>query len=122
MSWYLAVLSKYADFSGRSRRMEYWMFALMNIVISIAIAIVMAIAGGRNSVMPGLIMGCYSLFVFIPSIAVAVRRLHDIGRSGWWLFIGFIPLLGGIVLLIFSLQDSEPGPNEYGPNPKTAFA
>jgi uncharacterized membrane protein YhaH (DUF805 family) len=117
MEWYVAVLNKYAQFSGRSRRKEYWFFVLFNIIISIGLTIVDRILGLGGSSW-GLLSGLYTLFVLIPSIAVGVRRLHDTGRSGWWLLIAFIPILGAIALLVFMASDSEPGTNQYGPNPK----
>ena len=119
MSWYLEVLQKYAVFSGRARRKEYWMFFLINLIISIVLIAIDSLIGTfRPQAGVGLLQGLYSLAVLIPSLAVTVRRLHDIGRSGWWILIGLIPVIGGIVLLIFALLDSEPGANEYGPNPK----
>ncbi len=117
MNWYLKVLKQYADFRGRARRTEYWMFVLFNLIFSIAAYIVDLILGtvfDGN----GLFHALYSLIVLIPSIAVSVRRLHDTGRSGWWLLIGLIPIIGWIVLIVFFLLDSQPGTNEYGPNPK----
>lgn len=122
MSWYLAVLGKYAVFAGRARRKEYWMFSLINFLISFAMGIIALIVTGGVGRGYNIITACYALFILIPGIAVSVRRLHDIGRSGWWLWIAVVPLLGAIVLLIFAIQDSEPGPNAYGPNPKTEFA
>ncbi|MGL6257695.1 DUF805 domain-containing protein [Vibrio sp. WXL210] len=112
MEWYFAVLKKYAVFTGRARRQEYWMFVLFNVIISIAIALIERVIGTN------FIGGLYSLAVFIPSLAVAVRRLHDTGRTGWWVLIGFIPLIGLIVLIVFTIKDSDEGDNEYGPNPK----
>jgi len=117
VNWYLGVLRNYATFTGRARRTEYWMFFLVNIVISLLLAAVEAIFGG-----PGVLQGLYSLCVLIPSLAVSVRRLHDTNRSGWWLLIGLVPLLGLIVLLVFAVQDSQAGGNQYGPNPKGAAA
>lgn len=120
MSWYLAVLKKYAVFSGRARRKEFWYFTVFNVIVSIVLAAVDAAIGTLNTDSGiGLLSGIYSLAVIIPSIAVSVRRLHDIGRSGWWVLIGLIPLVGAIVLLIFNVQDSQPGENQYGPNPKS---
>ncbi len=113
MNWYLQVLKKYAVFSGRARRKEYWMFVLFNTIIVFVLGFVEGLFGG-----PGIIANIYSLAVLIPSIAVFVRRLHDTGRSGWWFFIGFVPLVGAIVLLVFMVKDSDPGDNQYGPNPK----
>jgi uncharacterized membrane protein YhaH (DUF805 family) len=118
MNWYFEVLKKYAVFSGRARRMEYWMFALFNSIISIVLAILDAALGFSDKGGGGPLGGLYSLAVLIPGLAVSVRRLHDIGRSGWWLFIGLIPCVGVIVLLVFMVQDSDPGENQYGPNPK----
>jgi uncharacterized membrane protein YhaH (DUF805 family) len=115
MNWYLDVLKKYAVFSGRARRTEYWMFVLVNVVAGMILGIVDAILGTG-----GALAGLYALAVLVPGVAVAVRRLHDTGRSGWWLLVGLVPLVGAIVLLVFALEDSNPGPNGYGPNPKQA--
>ena len=121
MNWYLDVLKKYAVFSGRARRKEYWFFALFNVIIIIALTLIDVSAGLYDVVADiGLLSGLYSLAVFVPSIAVSVRRLHDTDRTGWWLLIAFIPLIGAIVLLVFVLLDSTPGDNRYGPNPKDA--
>lgn len=110
---------KYAVFSGRARRKEYWFFALFNIIISLALTFIDSQTGSLDEAGDiGVLGTIYGLLVFIPSIAVSVRRLHDIGRSGWWLLIAFVPLIGGIVLLIFMLLDSEPGGNQYGDSPK----
>ena len=117
MSWYLAVLKKYTQFSGRAHRTEYWMFVVVNLAIIIAISIVEGIFGG-----PGVLGAIYGLAVLLPSLAVGVRRLHDIGKSGWWLLIGLVPVVGIIVLIVFAAQDGQPGTNTYGPNPKAAGA
>lgn len=122
MSWYFAVLGKYAVFQGRARRKEYWMFVLMNFIVAFVLgflgsALGLKVAGGFNLI--GLL---YAMLVMLPSIAVGVRRLHDIGRSGWWMWIALIPLLGSILLLVWAVLDSEPGQNAYGPNPKTSPA
>ena len=118
MSWYLEVLKKYAVFSGRSRRKEYWMFVLINLVVALVINIIEGRVGS-----PAIIGTIYSLAVLIPSLAVGIRRLHDTGRSAWWLLIALIPLLGAIVLIVFLAKDSDPGENQYGPNhPKAAIA
>lgn len=121
MNWYLAVLKKYAVFSGRAQRAEYWFFALFNLIISIVLMFVDAGIGtiDMQSGM-GLFGVVYSLAVLIPGIAVSVRRLHDTNHSGWWLLIGLIPLIGLIVLIIFMVQDSNAGDNQYGANPKAA--
>ena len=113
------VLKKYAEFKGRARRSEYWYFTLFNFVISLVLGFIDGWLG-LGSEFIGLLGGLYSLGIIIPSIAVSVRRLHDTGRSGWWLLIGLIPLIGAIVLIVFFVQDSQAGSNEYGPNPKEA--
>ena len=120
MNWYLTVLKKYAEFSGRARRKEYWMFALMNFLISILISIVGAVIGDTNGLIAVSLSGVYALFIFIPSLAVTVRRLHDTNKSGWWILITLVPLIGGLVLLIFMIMDSDPNTNAYGANPKSA--
>jgi uncharacterized membrane protein YhaH (DUF805 family) len=117
MNWYLDVLKKYAVFEGRARRKEYWMFFLINVIITIALAIVERVIGTR-----GVVGMLYSLAILIPCIAVSIRRLHDTDRSGWWLLIGLVPLIGAIVLLVFVVQDSTPGSNRFGANPKAAAA
>ena len=115
MNWYLGVLKKYAVFGGRARRKEYWFFLLLNFLIGAILTTVDVVAG------TGVLGTLYMLGVLIPSIAVTVRRLHDTNHSGWWLFIGLVPLIGLIVVLVFMLQDSQ-GENEYGPSPKAAEA
>jgi uncharacterized membrane protein YhaH (DUF805 family) len=119
VNWYLSVLRQYAEFSGRARRKEFWYFALANTLIFVALAVVDVWADlvHRPSGF-GFLSGFYSIGVLVPAIAVAVRRLHDTGRSAWWLAIAFIPLAGAFVLLYFYVQDSSPGANRYGPNPK----
>lgn len=113
MEWYLAVLKNYAGFSGRAHRKEYWMFLLFNMIIAVVLGFVEGLFGS-----PGILGSLYSLAVLVPSIAVSMRRLHDTGRSGLWLLIGFVPLVGAIVLLIFFVQDSMQGENQYGSSPK----
>ena len=126
MDSFLEVIRKYADFNGRARRKEYWMFALFVFVIYIGLAIagglLTAIIAKTSHGMGGLVFLApaylFILAMLIPSLAVAVRRLHDTGKSGWFLLIGLIPFIGSIILLVFYCMDSQPGPNEYGPNPK----
>lgn len=113
MNWYMSVIKDYAVFSGRARRKEYWMFLLFNIIIAIAIGFIDGATGGD-----GVIGIIYSLAVLIPHIAVSVRRLHDTNRSGWWLLLVFIPLLGGIIILIFLVLEGDSEENRYGKNPK----
>ena len=119
MDWYLMAWQKYFDFSGRSRRKEYWMFFLFNLGIGIALLGADLLTGSYSkSAGMGLLGGLYSLATLIPNLSITVRRLHDIGRSGWWFFILLVPLIGVIVLLVFMLLDSKEGSNDYGPNPK----
>ena len=115
VEYFKLALSKYAQFTGRSRRSEFWYFILGNFVIGIIIGIVGSLLG--DTISTGL-SGIYNLAIFIPSIAVAVRRLHDTGRSGWWYLLVFT-VIGIIALIIWWAADSQPGANEYGPNPKT---
>jgi len=121
VSWYLEALKKYAVFSGRARRMEYWYFVLFNLVVYIVLSLIDTLLGTYNIVSGvGLLSGIYSLAVLIPTLAVMVRRLHDIDRTGWWILINLIPLIGTIVLLVFALMPGTPGSNRYGPDPKQA--
>ena len=113
MVWYLAVLYRYAVFEGRSHRRELWTFALWNIIIILVLMALAAVTGFL-----WVIVIVYRLAVAVPSIAVTVRRLHDTGRSGWWVLIGLLPIAGTIALIAFLVQDSQPGSNQYGPNPK----
>ncbi|RLQ94870.1 DUF805 domain-containing protein [Falsibacillus albus] len=113
MQWYLKVLQNYVGFQGRARRKEYWMYALINEII---VLILTALQHAAD--LPSIILGLYSLAVLIPGLAVSFRRLHDTGKSAWWLLIAIIPIVGLIVLLIFFCQDSQDGANKYGPNPK----
>ena len=117
IDWYLSVLKKYAVFTGRARRSEFWYFVLANFLIAIALNVVDFTVGSY-----GAISVIYSVALLIPSLAVSVRRLHDTNRSGWWLLLYFIPLIGFIVLIIFFVEDSNPGDNNYGPNPKLVTA
>ena len=115
MNWYLKVVKEhYADFKGRARRKEYWIFVLVNAVISIVLGMI-----GALIKMPW-IGSIYGLIVLVPSLAVGVRRLHDIGKSGWMLLIGMIPIVGALYLIYLFCQDGEKKANAWGPNPKTA--
>jgi uncharacterized membrane protein YhaH (DUF805 family) len=123
MNWYLGVLRQYAVFKGRARRKEYWFFILFNLIASLVLTLVDFMTGSLDPELGmGLLSGLYSLAILIPSLAVTVRRLHDTNRTGWWLLIGLIPLIGAIVLLVFMLLDSQPGDNQYGANPKGVAA
>jgi uncharacterized membrane protein YhaH (DUF805 family) len=119
MEWYLKVLRNYVGFTGRARRKEYWMFILFNIIFAIAAMILdNALGIAIEDVGYGPIYILYGLALFLPGLAVAVRRLHDVGKSGWFLFIALIPLIGTIWLLVLLAKDGEPGMNQYGINPK----
>ncbi|NDP22175.1 MAG: DUF805 domain-containing protein [Paludibacter sp.] len=119
MNYYLSVLKNYAKFEGRARRSEYWYFALFNFIFMIVAVILDNVLGTTIEPLPyGVFYFFYILVVFIPSISVLVRRLHDVGKSGWFYFILLIPLVGLIWLLVLMFTDSAPGENEYGANPK----
>ena len=169
MNYMFLPLKRYADFSGRSRRLEFWLWALIHtIVAGILVAIIVVAAFGSIAELanraaagefanyipsdgaytyvelngehygippevflqtilgslgiPGVLLGLYSLAVFIPNLAVIVRRLHDQDKSGWWILIALIPLIGGIWLFILYLIDGTPGPNRFGPDPKARGA
>lgn len=109
-------------FSGRACRSEYWMFFFFNTIIQIMLAYLDVAAGLADAERgAGPVLALYCLAVLIPTVAVSVRRLHDTGHSGWWMLLGLIPLIGTIVLLFFMVRASQPGPNEYGPNPNEAL-
>ena len=123
MNWYIKVMKQYADFSGRARRKEYWMFVLFNIIFLIAAAILDNVLGITFTIMGqsvpyGWLYLIYALVVLVPGLAVCIRRLHDVGKSGWWYFIGLIPLIGAIILIVWCCTDSQAGENKWGANPK----
>lgn len=119
-NWYLKCLKQYADFSGRARRKEYWMFALFNMIFFIVAMILDNVLGLTVGELPyGAFYFLYALAVLIPGLAVSVRRLHDVGKSGWMILISLIPIVGGIWLLVLMLTDSNPEENRFGANPKT---
>ena len=115
-----SVLSKFATFSGRARRSEYWWFVAFSVVVLI-IALVIDNAAGLKieGQQIGWVYSVVALLLFIPSIAVTVRRLHDTGRSGWWWFLSLLCGIGAIILFVFCLMEGTRGPNEYGPDPKS---
>lgn len=129
---YKSMFKKYAQFNGRSRRSEYWLASVMNFIIVMAFYLIMFIpmmiditSNGEPSGLTAGIMGIFGLLIFayaiailVPSLAMSVRRLHDTGRSGWFLLLNLIPYIGGIIIFVFSVLDSQPGANQYGPNPK----
>jgi len=118
MKWYFAAFKKYAVLSGRAARREFWYFLLCNLIVWIFLAAVDWMAGGfRDEGYPELFTELYGLVTVIPILAVSVRRLHDSELSGWWVLIGFVPLVGGLVLLWLMALEGTPGSNRYGAKP-----
>lgn len=121
MNWYLKVLKEYVNFKGRARRKEYWMFILVNFIISLILTVVDNLLihslGFPTLGAYGILTMIYMLGVLLPNLGVLVRRLHDVGKSGYWFFIAFIPLVGAIILLIFLCTPSQKGENKWGPSP-----
>jgi uncharacterized membrane protein YhaH (DUF805 family) len=115
MNWYLKVFENFANFTGRARRKEYWMFTLFHILI--LLALILTFAATESSIFM-IIYYIYILIALVPTLAVAVRRLHDIGKSGWFYLLVFIPLVGPILMLVWFCTDSEHGKNQWGDNPK----
>ena len=111
--WKKVVLENYANFEGRARRSEFWFFELANVIVWLVLLILANIAG-----ILGLLAIVYWLGILIPSIAVGIRRLHDTDKSGWWILIGLVPFVGGIILLVFMCIDGTRGTNQWGPSPK----
>ncbi|MEP2101980.1 MAG: DUF805 domain-containing protein [Parasphingorhabdus sp.] len=118
MEWMLLPLKRYAEFSGRSRRKEYWMFFLFSIILGLIASAIDTLLLGFSFENNGPVNSILSLALLVPSLAVSVRRLHDTGRSGWWLLLIFLVLIGWIMLLIFFVSDSDSHSNAYGSNPK----
>ncbi|NEA66549.1 DUF805 domain-containing protein [Streptomyces sp. SID12488] len=114
MNYFIEALKKYAVFSGRARRKEYWMFALFYMIIAIVVVIIEAAIGGQ------ILSILLTVAFFLPGLGVTVRRLHDTGRSGWWVLFALVPLVGSITLIVFMCLDGEQGENKYGYNPKLA--
>lgn len=120
MEWFIKCIKQYADFKGRARRKEYWMFTLFYLLFLLPLALLMGIEIGLEIEVP-IFTILFVLFIFaiiVPTYAVTARRLHDTGRSGWWILINFIPYIGGIWLFVLTCLDSEPGTNKWGENPK----
>jgi uncharacterized membrane protein YhaH (DUF805 family) len=112
MEWYVKVLKNYAEFTGRASRKEYWMFFLFNLIISVGLTVVGGVLGSVTKTNQGILSNIYSLAVLVPSIAVAIRRMHDTGRNGWWCIVP-------IANLIFACESSQPGENKYGSAPNS---
>ncbi|MDR1727531.1 MAG: DUF805 domain-containing protein [Acidobacteriota bacterium] len=132
MDWYLKPWRQYGDFSGRAQRKEYWMFALGNMIVYIALMLLISVAAAGSTdqsgdipplaVPPLILLAFYALATIIPNLAVSVRRMHDIGKSGWWIFISVIPFgIGAIWFLVLAVTDSQPGWNAWGESPKQAY-
>jgi uncharacterized membrane protein YhaH (DUF805 family) len=112
MDWYLKVVKNYVGFYGRASRKEYWMFILFNFIFALILSIVENAIG-----LPYVLTTIYYLALLLPSLAVSIRRLHDTGRSGWWVLISLIPLIGSIILIVFFCLESQETKNQHGPNP-----
>lgn len=121
MNYFIKALKQYSDFNGRARRKEYWTFVLFNLIFALIAMGLDYVTGMASEIGFGPIYGLCILAFLLPGLAVLIRRLHDVGKSGWWIFISLIPIIGGIWLLIFLFSDGVRGPNEYGPNPKEAL-
>ncbi len=129
MYWMLMPYRRYAEFTGRSRRQEYWMFVLFYVLVFVVLNVIFGTNevtrtptgfgyGSRLVGGGGVIGGLFALASLIPALAVSVRRLHDQDRSGWLLLLGLIPFFGGFALFVFMCLSGTPGPNRYGPDPK----
>lgn len=121
MEWMLMPLHRYADFNGRSRRKEYWMFFLFVIAVYVGLALIGSVlSGGAEGfgTIGGILITIFGLGIIVPSIAVQVRRFHDQDKSGWFVLLGFIPFIGGLIVFVFMLLEGTDGPNQYGPDPK----
>ncbi|AYN27754.1 MULTISPECIES: DUF805 domain-containing protein [Buttiauxella] len=122
MDWYFKVLRNYIGFSGRARRKEFWMFILVNLVLTVVLTILDKMLGLRIAKEEGLLATIYGLLIFLPYWAVQFRRLHDTDRSAWWLLLIFIPIVGWLIILAFNCQNGTPGENKYGSDPKAMDA
>ena len=123
MKEYLDVLRKYAVFAGRARRREYWMFTLFNALAAAFLWVVAMVGLLWNGGYVGMFLYmAYGLAVLLPGLGVFVRRMHDTGRSGWWFFLNFIPLVGAVIVIVFLCGEGQPGENKYGPDPKALAA
>jgi len=123
IGYWLGCYRKYATFSGRARRAEYWWFTLFNVIsyaVLLTLGLLIDYLTEGNGIGPGLLIFVYLIGVLLPSLAVACRRLHDVGQSGLWLLVTLIPG-GSLVILIFAVLAGNPGPNQYGPDPRQAY-
>jgi uncharacterized membrane protein YhaH (DUF805 family) len=112
MNWFIDGITKnYANFNGRARRKEYWMYVLFSSILTVIAIIIDKMIGSP-------LLAILTLALFLPNLAVTVRRLHDTSKSGWWVLLQFIPFIGAIIIIVFCVQDSTPGSNQYGENPK----
>ena len=118
MEWYIKVLKQFSDFETRARRKEYWMFTLFSVIISSILTLIDNNLGTAVNTGTGLLSGIYSLIILVPTLAVGVRRLHDVGKTGWMLLVALIPLIGVIWILILFCKDSHLEENKWGANPK----
>lgn len=120
MNWYVTVLKKYLVFDGRAGRAEYWFFALFNFLIAGGLHVIDYMAGlklGSGDTAQPLLATLYGLAVFLPTIGVSIRRLHDTDRSGLWMLINFLPCIGWIIYLVYMIQAGTPGQNKFGSPP-----
>lgn len=118
MEWFLLALKKYAEFNGRSRRKEYWMFYLFTIIVNIPLGVLDEIADTTFQYGSGVFSSMFSLFTLLPWISLTVRRLHDLNKSGWYLLLIFLPIIGWIWLFVLTVTNGDQGPNKYGADPK----
>ncbi|HCD7551670.1 TPA: DUF805 domain-containing protein [Citrobacter farmeri] len=118
MDWYINVLRNYVGFGGRARRKEFWMFILVNIIFAFVLGVLDKMFGWQRAGGEGILTTIYAILVFLPSWAVQFRRLHDTDRTAWWLLLLIIPVIGWLVIILFSCQDGTPGENRFGPDPK----
>ena len=123
MYWYIHALKNYFNFSGRARRKEFWMFTLFYTIFVLVVAFLDSMLGSARSMeealdLKGFFSFIYALAMLVPSISVAVRRLHDTNRSGWWILISLVPVVGIFMLLFFMVLNSDEGFNRFGSSPK----
>jgi uncharacterized membrane protein YhaH (DUF805 family) len=118
MDTFVSVWKNSFNYAGRARRKEYWMFTLFNILAMVVLAVLGGLLGGSESMLASVPLGLYALASLFPSLAVGVRRLHDTGRSAWWLLINLVPFIGGIWFFVLTVLDSKPESNLWGDSPK----